>query len=319
MVRRDEPERPTAKPAARTDSRCTSPAGSRKPVPVSAGAPGSRPPSSGRDSADEAGRQEPLRREQERGPQHQVKPAASTDSQRGSRAAHFTAKATSTARESGCAGGSPGVWGAARVRGEVRNTRGPSASPLSRQGGSNKPKAKSSAAQRESEGIAVPVIAAKKNAAGGKGPCGGRVGDGGKREGMVRRGGPNHPDGHGPIDKVRQLQSRLSDAAKQQPDRRFHALYDRIYRGDVLVEAWGRVKRNRGAAGVDGQTLAAVEQYGVDRFLEEIAALLREGRYRPQPVLRRYIPKADGRKRPHPRLLWQLEPRAVDEAGGASR
>ena len=137
----------------------------------------------------------------------------------------------------------------------------------------------------------------QNNASGGRGPCGGHVGDGGKREGMVR-GGPNHPGGRTPVDKVRQLQSRLSEAAKQHPGRRFHALYDRIYRGDVLMEAWTRVKRNRGAAGVDAVTLAAVEQHGVDRFLSEIAASLREGKYRPQPVLRRYIPKADGRKRP---------------------
>jgi len=82
------------------------------------------------------------------------------------------------------------------------------------------------------------------------------------------------------------------------PGRRFHALYDRICRGDVLVEAWSRVKRNRGAAGVDAVTLAAVEQHGVDRSLEEIASSLREGGYRPQPVLRRYIPKAEGRQRP---------------------
>jgi group II intron reverse transcriptase/maturase len=115
---------------------------------------------------------------------------------------------------------------------------------------------------------------------------------------MVHGRGPNHPDERPPVDKVRQLQSRLSDAAKQHPGRRFHALYDRIYRGDVLMEAWRRVKRNRGAAGVDGVTLAAVEQYGVDRFLSEIATSLREGNYRPRPVLRRYIPKADGRQRP---------------------
>jgi group II intron reverse transcriptase/maturase len=115
---------------------------------------------------------------------------------------------------------------------------------------------------------------------------------------MVRGSGPNHPDGRESVDKVQRLQSRLSDAAKEHPGRRFHALYDRIYRGDVLMEAWRRVKRNRGAAGVDAMTLAAVEQHGVDRFLEEIATRLREGTYRPQPVLRRYIPKADGRKRP---------------------
>jgi group II intron reverse transcriptase/maturase len=73
---------------------------------------------------------------------------------------------------------------------------------------------------------------------------------------------------------------------------------DRIWRPDILQEAWRRVKRNRGAAGVDAMTLVAVEQYGVERLLEELGAALRAGRYRPQPVLRRYIPKADGRQRP---------------------
>jgi group II intron reverse transcriptase/maturase len=97
---------------------------------------------------------------------------------------------------------------------------------------------------------------------------------------------------------VRQLQRRLWVAAKRHPGRRFHALYDRIARGDVLAEAWKRVRKNRGAAGVDAQTLSDVEQYGVERFLEELGAELRAGRYRPAAVLRRYIPKADGKKRP---------------------
>ncbi|WP_438008563.1 group II intron reverse transcriptase/maturase [Sorangium sp. So ce321] len=100
------------------------------------------------------------------------------------------------------------------------------------------------------------------------------------------------------MDKVRQLQRRLWVAAKRHPGRRFHALYDRIARGDVLAEAWKRVKRNRGAAGVDAQTLADIEQHGVERFLEELGVTLRAGTYRPAAVLRRYIPKADGKKRP---------------------
>ena len=141
-------------------------------------------------------------------------------------------------------------------------------------------------------------MAVTKNAAGGKGPWGGQADGGGKREGMVGGGRPNNPDGRKPIDKVRRLQRRLWVAAKRQPGRRFHALYDRIWRSDVLREAWRRVKRNKGAAGVDALTIAAVEEQGLERFLTELQTELREGEYRPQAVLRRYIPKADGRKRP---------------------
>ncbi len=101
-----------------------------------------------------------------------------------------------------------------------------------------------------------------------------------------------------PTDKVRELQRKLFVAAKRSRERRFHALYDRIYRGDVLVEAWRRVKGNRGAAGVDGETLEAIEQRGVGEFLLELRDDLKAGRYRPQPVRRRYIPKPDGRQRP---------------------
>ena len=108
----------------------------------------------------------------------------------------------------------------------------------------------------------------------------------------------NHPDGRESIDKVRQLQRRLWRAAKEQPGRRFHALLDRIYRRDVLWEAWKRVKRNRGAAGVDAMTLAAVERLGVEVFLEDLGVRLRAGTYRPAAVRRRYIPKGDGRQRP---------------------
>jgi len=101
-----------------------------------------------------------------------------------------------------------------------------------------------------------------------------------------------------PLEKVRQLQRQLYVCAKQSRTRRFHALYDRIYRDDVLWEAWGRVRRNGGAAGVDAETIRAIEERGVGEFLTEIAAALRAGRYRPSPVKRRYIPKGDGKQRP---------------------
>jgi RNA-directed DNA polymerase len=101
-----------------------------------------------------------------------------------------------------------------------------------------------------------------------------------------------------PIGKVQELQSKLGVCAKQSKTRRFHALYDRIYRSDVLWEAWRRVRSNQGAAGVDGESIQAIEQRGVEGFLAEIQAALRAGVYRPSPVKRRYIPKADGKQRP---------------------
>jgi group II intron reverse transcriptase/maturase len=104
---------------------------------------------------------------------------------------------------------------------------------------------------------------------------------------------PNNPAG-----KARQLQRRLFMAAKRNPRRRFHALYDRICRSDVLAEAWRRVKANRGAAGIDGETLSMIEQGGVESFLQDAQQRLRSGRYWPQPVRRQYIPKPNGTQRP---------------------
>jgi len=156
---------------------------------------------------------------------------------------------------------------------------------------------KSSGAQRESDGVVVPLIAGR-NPAGGKDPDFGHAGDGATRKGMAGTARPNSPGGHAPADNVRQLQNRLWAAAKQSPGRRFHALYDRIHRSDVLWEAWRRVRANRGAAGVDGLTLEAVEDYGVHRMLDELAERLRAGIYRPAPVRRVEIPKPDGTKRP---------------------
>jgi RNA-directed DNA polymerase len=98
--------------------------------------------------------------------------------------------------------------------------------------------------------------------------------------------------------KVRRLQNQLWAAAKQSEGRRFHALYDRIYRDDILGEAWERVRANRGAAGVDHVTIAAVEDYGAERMLAELQASLRAGTYRPAPVRRVEIPKPDGSRRP---------------------
>src|ERR1039458_7780341 len=93
-------------------------------------------------------------------------------------------------------------------------------------------------------------------------------------------------------DKVRELQRTLYRAAKADPGRRFHALYDKVHRRDVLERAWELVRRNRGAAGIDRITIAQVEQHGVDRLLDELAADLRAGNYRPLPARRVFIAKA---------------------------
>src|ERR1700684_2273112 len=138
---------------------------------------------------------------------------------------------------------------------------------------SYKPVVKSGGAQRESDGVVVPGGGVTL----GKGPDFGQASGVGTREGMAGTAWPIHPGGVAPVDKVRRLQRKLWAAAKQSEGRRFHALYDRIYRDDVLVEAWRRVRANRGAAGVDRVTLEAVEAYGVERMLGELARDLRAG------------------------------------------
>src|SRR3990172_11231384 len=98
-------------------------------------------------------------------------------------------------------------------------------------------------------------------------------------------------------DRVRELQRALYRAAKADPRRRFHALYDKVSRRDVLERAWGQVRANRGAAGIDRITLADVEQYGSARLLDELAADLGDGRYRPLPARRVFIPKPGSQER----------------------
>jgi len=93
------------------------------------------------------------------------------------------------------------------------------------------------------------------------------------------------------VDRVRALQRVLYRCAKQDGDRRFHALYDKVARSDVLWRAWGEVRENRGAAGVDGITIDDVARSGVGDWLDELAGRLRAGTYRPRPLRRVHIPK----------------------------
>src|SRR3954449_8701908 len=100
-------------------------------------------------------------------------------------------------------------------------------------------------------------------------------------------------------DNVRELQRTLFRAAKADPGRRFHALHDKVVRSDVLERAWGQVRRNRGAAGIDQATVVDVERYGPGRLLDELAADLRDGRFRPLAARRVFIAKpGSGERRP---------------------
>jgi RNA-directed DNA polymerase len=115
-------------------------------------------------------------------------------------------------------------------------------------------------------------------------------------------------------DKVRELQRTLYRAAKADPKRRFHALYDKIYRRDVLERAWELVRANRGAAGVDRQTIADVERCGVSRLLDELAVDLRDGRWRPLPARRVFIPKPGRSQERRPLSIPAVRDRVVQVA-----
>jgi RNA-directed DNA polymerase len=101
-----------------------------------------------------------------------------------------------------------------------------------------------------------------------------------------------------PIGKVRQLQRKLYLSAKQSKTRRFHALYERVHNKEVLEESWKRVRSNKGASGIDGQTLEEIETQGVNAFQKGIEQYLKEGRYHPLAVRKVDIPKPDGSTRP---------------------
>jgi RNA-directed DNA polymerase len=114
-------------------------------------------------------------------------------------------------------------------------------------------------------------------------------------------------------DTVRELQRTLYRAAKADPGRRFHALHDKVYRRDVLERAWELVRANKGAAGIDQQTITDVEEYGTARLLDELATDLKAGRWRPLPARRVFIPKP-GREELRPLSIPAVRDRVVQAA-----
>lgn len=116
------------------------------------------------------------------------------------------------------------------------------------------------------------------------------------------------------LDKTRTLQHKLYLAAKRSPNRRFHALFDRVFREDVLRRAWLEVRANQGAPGVDAITIADIEAAGVEEFLESLAEQLRTGTYRPQPVRRVWIPKPGKPGKLRPLGIASVADRVVQQA-----
>ena len=295
MVRREGKADEVAQAADSAEPSCTFPTG-ESPALVSAGVPGSRLPRVEEIPPAKRSVESPRQEGSNDSGRNKVKAGkASSDYQpkgdRECRAGHVAAKADAQCRvDPDGALGLSGVLAAARAEGEGWNTRDPSRQPTSGKDRAHK-------ARAESERSRAGVRGVRSTKEGGDKPLEGRDpalvtrADAGRREGMAAR--PSNP-----IDKVRELQRTLYGCAKRSKTRRFHALHDRIRRSDVLREAWERVKRNKGAAGVDKTTLADIERYGEEKFLEEIEAVLQAGKYRPSPVRRRYIPKADGKQRP---------------------
>ena len=141
-------------------------------------------------------------------------------------------------------------------------------------------------------GVAERLVIPMKlgNAGGGKGP---QFKTNARRmKGTWRLGNLSTPE------SVQKLQTALHAKAKAEAGYRFYALYDKIYREDILAHAYAQCRSNRGAPGVDGQDFAAVEEYGLKQWLGELALALKEETYRPAPIRRVYIPKANGKLRP---------------------
>src|ERR1035437_8265598 len=98
--------------------------------------------------------------------------------------------------------------------------------------------------------------------------------------------------------KIRMLQRKLYQKAKNEPDYRFYLLYDKIYREDILSHAYALARANKGAPGVDGQSFEEIESKGLEEWLTGIREELRNKAYQPQPVRRVFIPKPGGGERP---------------------
>ena len=203
---------------------------------------------------------------------------------------HVASKATHSAQDPKRALGLPGVVAAARSDSSTRNRRGPSSQLTLGEAARISAERESVSCEAEVRGGRSTGEAAD-NAVEGRAPASVACADAGKREGMPARA-------NDPFEKARELQRTLYRCAKRSRTRRFHALYDRIGRGDVLLEAWKRVRANGGAAGIDGVTIEAIESSGVEQFLAAIEADLRTDRYCASPVRRQYIPKSDGKLRP---------------------
>ena len=237
-----------------------------------------------------------VERERNCGPQHEVKLAASSKYQpkgvRDGRAEHVTAKATDSGLESERPLDIPGVWRAGRNESLTRKRRDPARQRSQAKTARIRPEAEDARSREGVRGVRSTDEGGEQKPPEGRNPAlvvrAEEV-----RARAWRRKSPNNPK-----DKVRELQRTLYTCAKRSRTRRFHALYDRIHRSDVLWEAWRRVRSNRGAAGIDGETIDAIEKNGVEGFLKGIADDLEAGRYRPTPVKRRYIPKGDGKQRP---------------------
>ena len=98
--------------------------------------------------------------------------------------------------------------------------------------------------------------------------------------------------------KVRSFQRKIYLKAKQEKEFRFYVMYDKISLQHFLFEAWKRVKANKGVPGYDKVTFSDIEKYGVEMYLKELAEELKEDSYKPQPIMRVYVPKANGKMRP---------------------